>query len=163
MRSVLPLLVLSSTATCLPPALTEPAANRIIHNVMEDIESGMEDPVEGEGRAFWLGLTLTSTTTILNTATVTDTVSPSCVLGSFTACTEMPESKTRKHKRKKAQRARQLAPLDDDVYRDAVVTDEFGEERELSVLLPVEAGTTEAKMEDTDVSCAHCEAVNDNC
>ena len=163
MRSVLSLLVLSSTATCLPPALTEPAANRISHNVMEDIESGMEDPVEGEGRAFWLGLTLTSTTTILYTATVTDTVSPSCVLGSFMACTEMPESKRRKHKKKKAQRARQLPPLDDDVYRDAVVTDEFGEERELSVLLPVEAGTTEAEMEDTDVSCAHCEAVNDNC
>jgi len=158
MISLVPLLLLSGLANSLPSTLIEPPAHKLIHDVMDVIESGMKDPVEGQGRAFWIGLTLTSTATSLITDTVTTTFTPSCIDGMFMECgdttvmpTVMPtttqavprrKNKNKKHKNKKNKnknknKTRQdLLDLVDDIYRDAVVTDEFGQERDVSVLLP---------------------------
>jgi len=162
MISLLPLLLLSGWAASLPSTLIEPPAHKMIHDVMDVIESGMEEPVQGQGRAFWIGLTLTSTSTSLITDTVTTTVTASCVDGMFMECgdtmstTEMPttvmptttqavprrknknkKNKNKKNKNKNKNKTRQeLLDLVDDIYRDAVVTDEFGQERDVSVLLP---------------------------
>merc|ERR1712241_1117558 len=124
-----------------------------VHDVMDVIESGMEEPVQGQGRAFWIGLTLTTTSTSLITDTVTTTVTPFCIDGMFMECgdttvmptTVMPtttqavprrKNKNKKNKNKKNKTRQDLLDLVDDIYRDAVVTDEFGQERDVSVLLP---------------------------
>merc|ERR1719166_491904 len=89
--SLLSLFLLSGWATSLPSTLIEPATTKMIHV----IESGMEDPVEGQARAFWIGLTLTSTSTSLETATVTTTSTVRCIEGMFTECgdtTMVPET-----------------------------------------------------------------------
>merc|ERR1719361_1666003 len=89
--SVLALLLLAGLAASLPATLIEPTANKMVHDMMDAIESGMEDPVEdveGRGRNFWLiSVTLTSTSTVLETASVTTTIPPSCVDGTFMECT----------------------------------------------------------------------------
>merc|ERR1711936_1208145 len=46
------------------------------------------------------------------------------------------KSKNKKNKKQHKSRRDMLLDLVDDIYRDAVVTDEFGEERDVSVLLP---------------------------
>merc|ERR1719159_1341224 len=137
----------------------------MIHDMMDAIESGMKDPVEemehgagGKGRAFWLiSVTLTSTSTVVETDTTTLTVTPSCVDGVFMECTEMPETTTaadtttmaatttdttpslprRKKENKKHQGSRNEEFLDlvSGIYKDAVVTDEYGVERDISELL----------------------------
>merc|ERR1719195_2352910 len=135
----------------------------MIHDMMDVIESGMEDPVEGQARAFWIGLTFTSTSTSLETATVTTTSTVRCIEGMFTECgdtTMVPETtpvaaprkkKHGKHHQKKkgnknkknSSRKEDLLDLVDDVYRNAVVTDEDGVEKDVSVLMPELARSAE--------------------
>jgi len=170
MISLLPLLLLSGWAAGLPSTLIEPPAHKMIHDVMDVIESGMEDPAEGQGRAFWIGLTLTTTSTSLMTDTVTTTVTPFCIDGMFMECgdtTVMPtttqavprrknknknkKNKNKKNKNKKKNKTRQeLLDLVDDIYREAVVTDEFGQERDVSVLLPELESLRRLKIDNTD-------------
>merc|ERR1711953_978100 len=165
--SLLSLFLLSGWATSLPSALIEPATTKMIHDMMDVIESGMEDPVEGQARAFWIGLTLTSTSTSLETATVTTTTTVRCIEGMFTECgdtTMVPETtpvattpaaprkkKHGKHHQKKkgnknkknSSRKEDLLDIVDDVYRNAVVTDEDGVEKDVSVLMPELARSAE--------------------
>merc|ERR1712079_897440 len=84
--SLLSLCLLSGWATSLPSTLIEPQTTKMIHDMMDVIESGMEDPVEGQARAFWIGLTLPSTSTSLETATVATTTTVRCIEGMFTEC-----------------------------------------------------------------------------
>ena len=145
MISLLSLLLLSAGAYALPSSLIEPPTQNMIHDVMDVIESGMEEP--GQGRAFFISFTKTKTSTSLVTATVTSTFTPFCVDGMFTECgttTVMPtttmaaprrRNKNKKNKNKNKTREA-LLDLVDDIYRDAVVTDQFGEERDVTVLLP---------------------------
>ena len=165
--SLLSLFLLSGWATSLPSTLIEPATTKMIHDMMDVIESGMEDPVEGQARAFWIGLTLTSTSTSLATATVTTTSTLRCIEGMFTECgdtTMVPETtpvattpaaprkkKHGKHHQKKkgnknkknSSRKEDLLDIVDDVYRNAVVTDEDGVEMDVSVLMPELARSAE--------------------
>merc|ERR1711913_128027 len=160
--SLLSLFLLSGWATSLPSTLIEPATTKMIHDMMDVIESGMEDPVEGQARAFWIGLTLTSTSTSLETATVTTTTTVRCIEGMFTECgdtTMVPETTpvaTRKKKhgkhhqkkkgnknKKNSSRKEDLLDIVDDVYRNAVVTDEDGVEKDVSVLMPELARSAE--------------------
>merc|ERR1712026_623649 len=94
---LLSLLFLAGWASCHPSPLIEPSANKMVHQLMDVIESGMEDPVDGEGRAFWIGFTLSKTSTVVLTETTTVTVTPSCVDGMFMECgttTIMPTTTT---------------------------------------------------------------------
>ena len=164
--SLLSLFLLSGWATSLPSTLIEPQTTKMIHDMMDVIESGMEDPVEGQARAFWIGLTLTSTSTSLETATVTTTSTVRCIEGMFTECgdtTMVPETtpvaaprkkKHGKHHQKKkgnknkknmknSSRKEDLLDIVDDVYRNAVVTDEDGVEMDVSVLMPELARSAE--------------------
>merc|ERR1711953_376498 len=165
--SLLSLFLLSGWATSLPSTLIEPQTTKMIHDMMDVIESGMEDPVEGQARAFWIGLTLTSTSTSLETATVTTTSAVRCIEGMFTECgdtTMVPETtpvattpaaprkkKHGKHHQKKknkknmknSSRKEDLLDIVDDVYRNAVVTDEDGVEMDVSVLMPELARSAE--------------------
>ena len=164
--SLLSLFLLSGWATSLPSTLIEPQTTKMIHDMMDVIESGMEDPVEGQARAFWIGLTLTSTSTSLETATVTTTSTLRCIEGMFTECgdtTMVPETtpvaaprkkKHGKHHQKKkgnknkknmknSSRKEDLLDIVDDVYRNAVVTDEDGVEMDVSVLMPELARSAE--------------------
>merc|ERR1711994_1081813 len=159
--SLLSLFLLYGWATSLPSTLIEPATTKMIHDMMDVIESGMEDPVEGQARAFWIGLTLTSTSTSLETATVTTTTTVRCIEGMFTECgdtTMVPETTTpvaaprkkkhgKHHKNKKnmknSSRKEDLLDIVDDVYRNAVVTDEDGVEMDVSVLMPELARSAE--------------------
>ena len=148
---LLSLLFLAGWASSHPSPLIEPSANKMVHQLMDVIESGMEDPVDGEGRAFWIGFTLSKTSTVVLTETTTVTVTPSCVDGMFMECgtttimpttTTMPaprkKNKTKKNKNKQKHKSRREMLLDmiDDIYREAVVTDEFGDERDVSELFP---------------------------
>jgi len=182
--SVLFLLLLAGLASSLTTTLIEPPANKMIHDMMDAIESGMKDPVEdveGKGRNFWLvSVTLTSTSTLLETDTTTITATPSCVDGVFMECTEMPamenmeattmeattmeatttmmsvprrknknknknkrnKNKRNKNKKKKkhhGSRNEEFLDLVSDIYRGAMVTDEYGVERDISVLLSGQA------------------------
>merc|ERR1712156_574486 len=165
--SLLSLCLLSGWATSLPSTLIEPQTTKMIHDMMDVIESGMEDPVEGQARAFWIGLTLTSTSTSLETATVTFTTTLPCIEGIFTECgdtTMVPETTTpvaaprkkkhgKHHQKKKgnknkknmknSSRKEDLLDIVDDVYRNAVVTDEDGVEKDVSVLMPELARSAE--------------------
>merc|ERR1711874_851656 len=153
--SLLSLFLLSGWATSLPSTLIEPQTTKMIHDMMDVIESGMEDPVEGQARAFWIGLTLTSAST------------SRCIEGMFTECgdtTMVPETtpvattpaaprkkKHGKHHQKKkgnknkknSSRKEDLLDIVDDVYRNAVVTDEDGVEMDVSVLMPELARSAE--------------------
>merc|ERR1711953_831690 len=136
--SLLSLFLLSGWATSLPSTLIEPATTKMIHDMMDVIESGMEDPVEGQARAFWIGLTLTSTSTSLATATVTTTTT----VPTTTPVAAPRKKKHGKHHQKKkgnknkknSSRKEDLLDIVDDVYRNAVVTDEDGVEMDVSVL-----------------------------
>ena len=181
--SVLALLLLAGLSASLTTTLVEPPANKMIHDMMDAIESGMKDPVEemeqgagGKGRAFWLiSVTLTSTSTVVETDTTTLTVTPSCVDGMFMECTEMPETTTaadtttmaatttdttpsvprrkkenknkrnknkrnkKKNKKHQGSRNEEFLDLVSGIYQDAVVTDEYGMERDISELLSSQA------------------------
>ena len=176
--TVLSLLLLAGLVSSLTTTLIEPPANKMIHDMMDAIESGMKDPVEdveGKGRNFWLvSVTLTSTSTLLETDTTTITATPSCVDGVFMECTEMPattpmaetttmeattmsvprrknknknknkrnKNKRNKNKKKKkhhGSRNEEFLDLVSDIYRGAMVTDEYGVERDISVLLSGQA------------------------
>merc|ERR1712073_24913 len=96
-----------------------------------------------------------STSTLLETATTTTTITPSCVDGMFMECTETPttmppttteiptttvaaprkKNKKNKNKRKPDSRS-EFMDLISDVYQGAVVTDQYGEEADISVLFP---------------------------
>jgi len=177
--SVLALLLLAGLSASLTTTLVEPPANKMIHDMMDAIESGMKDPVEemeqgagGKGRAFWLiSVTLTSTSTVVETDTTTLTVTPSCVDGVFMECTEMPETTTaadtttmaatttvvprrkkenknkrnknkrnkKKNKKHQGSRNEEFLDLVSGIYKDAVMTDEYGVERDISELLSSQA------------------------
>merc|ERR1711913_134407 len=145
--SLLSLFLLSGWATSLPSTLIEPATTKMIHDMMDVIESGMEDPVEGQARAFWIGLTLTSTSTSLATATVTNTTT----VPTTTPVAAPRKKKHGKHHQKKkgnknkknSSRKEDLLDIVDDVYRNAVVTDEDGVEKDVSVLMPELARSAE--------------------
>ena len=152
---------------------------------MDVIESGMKDPEGGQGRAFWIGFTLTDTSTVLLTETTTVTFTPSCVDGMFMECgatTMMPttimptttvaaprrkknknkKSKNKKNKNKKQHKSRRdmLLDLVDDIYREAVVTDEFGEERDVSVLFPDIARSIEMDTEVEEIEEMYVRSVS---
>merc|ERR1712242_496161 len=96
--SLLALLLLAGLAASVPANLVEPATNQMVHDMMDAIESGMEDPVgdvAGKGRNFWLvSVTLTSTSTVIDTATVTTTTTT-------TTAASAPRKKIKKNKKNK--------------------------------------------------------------
>merc|ERR1719384_2450607 len=136
---------------------------------MDAIESGMNDPVGDDaslkGRNFWLvSVTLTSTSTVLETATTTTTVTPSCVDGMFMECgatTEIPTTaeiptttvsaprRKNKNKRKPDSRS-EFMDLISDIYQGAVVTDQYGEEADISVLFPGQIMEARSTLTDVD-------------
>merc|ERR1719322_1391233 len=88
MKAVIQLLCLVGVSWAMAmPHLIEPKNAKMVNKLMDVIESGLDTPKAGEGRALFISLTLTSTMTNLDTTTVTSTVTPSCVAGTFTECT----------------------------------------------------------------------------
>merc|ERR1711923_252475 len=88
MKAVIQLLCLVGVSWAMAmPHLIEPKNAKMVNELMDVIESGLDTPKAGEGRALFISLTLTSTMTNLDTTTVTSTVTPSCVAGTFTECT----------------------------------------------------------------------------
>merc|ERR1712117_756523 len=68
----------------------EPETNKMVHDMVDVIESGLSEHDERDPRALFISLTLTSTSTNLATATVTSTVTASCytaTAASLDACT----------------------------------------------------------------------------
>ena len=170
--SILALILLAGLATSLPATLIEPPTNKMVHDMMDAIESGMNDPVEdveGKGRAFWLiSITLTSTSTVIETASTTTTIAPSCVDGIFMECTEMVETttgptttitaiprrkkqnKNKRNKNKNKSRNTEFLSLVSDIYKDAVVTDQDGVQTDISVLFPPQARSAAASLPTSD-------------
>jgi len=179
--SVFTILLLVGLSSSLPSTLIEPSTNRMVHDMMDAIESGMNDPVEdgeGKGRNFWLvSVTLTSTSTVIETATTTTTITPSCVDGMFMECTETPttmpptttaiptttgtsvprrKNKNKKNKNKKNKNKRkpdsrsEFMDLISDIYQGAVVTDQYGEEADISVLFPGQIMEARSTLTDVD-------------
>merc|ERR1712154_695562 len=109
----------------------EPPAHKMIHDVMDVIESGMEDPAEGQGRAFWIGLTLTTTSTSLMTDTVTPTTTQAVPRRKNKNKNKKNKNKKNKNKKKPDSRS-EFMDLVSDIYQGAVVTDQYGEEADIS-------------------------------
>jgi len=182
--SVFTILLLVGLSSSLPSTLIEPSTNKMVHDMMDAIESGMNDPVGDDaslkGRNFWLvSVTLTSTSTLLETATTTTTITPSCVDGMFMECTETPttmpptttaiptttgtsvprrknKNKNKKNKNKKNKNKRkpdsrsEFMDLISDIYQGAVVTDQYGEEADISVLFPGQIMEARSTLTDVD-------------
>merc|ERR1712227_515666 len=66
------------------------ATAKMVNEMMDAVESGLETPGEGEARALFLTVTLTSTSTNLATATVTSTVTNTCAAVTYTATCTTP-------------------------------------------------------------------------
>ena len=173
--SILALLLLVGLATSLPSTLIEPPTNKMVHDMMDAIESGMNEPdmemndVAGKGRAFWLiSVTLTSTSTVIETASTTTTITPTCVDGVFMECTETPtttmptttttvaaprrknKNKNKRNKNKNGSRNTEFLSLVSDIYQDAVVTDEYGVKADISVLFPPQARSASLATSDVE-------------
>merc|ERR1712130_532263 len=69
------------------PHLQEPKNARSVNEMIDAVESGMASPEDPHVRALFVSLTLTSTSTMLDTATVTTTVTNSCWSGTISECT----------------------------------------------------------------------------
>merc|ERR1711868_365428 len=67
------------------PQLTEPNKARKINEMIDAVESGMASPEDPHARALFVSLTLTSTSTMLDTTTTT--VTNSCWSGTISECT----------------------------------------------------------------------------
>merc|ERR1712227_501903 len=63
---------------------------KMVNEMMDAVESGLETPGEGEARALFLTVTLTSTSTNLATATVTPTVTNTCAAVTYTGTCTTP-------------------------------------------------------------------------
>ena len=67
---------------------------KMVNEMMDAVESGLETPGEGEARALFLTVTLTSTSTNLATATVTSTVTNTCAAVTYTGTCTTPSTTT---------------------------------------------------------------------
>merc|ERR1712012_1016568 len=63
---------------------------KMVNEMMDAVESGLETPGDGEARALFLTVTLTSTSTNLATATVTSTVTNTCAAVTYTGTCTTP-------------------------------------------------------------------------
>merc|ERR1719264_1397891 len=84
MRAILQLSSLIAL-TVSHPAIHPPRNREYINEMLDLVDSGMNSPAEG--RALFVSITLTSTSTAIATVTVDQTVSNSCVAGTFMECT----------------------------------------------------------------------------
>ena len=62
----------------------DPASAKMVNEMIDAVESGLETPSDNEGRALFVTVTLTNTQTNLLTATVTSTTTSTCVAISYT-------------------------------------------------------------------------------
>merc|ERR1712115_694778 len=84
MKTFIQLSFLISLSMSLPPILP-PRNNEYINDMLDLVDSGLNSPAEG--RALFVSITLTSTSTSIATVTVNETMTNSCVAGTFTECT----------------------------------------------------------------------------
>merc|ERR1712203_409499 len=84
MRTLIQLSCLIALSVSLPPIIP-PRNNEYINDMLDLVDSGMNSPAEG--RALFVSITLTSTSTSITTVTTNSTMTPSCVSGTFTECT----------------------------------------------------------------------------
>merc|ERR1712179_196854 len=103
----------------------------LVNEMMDLVESSMDQDPERMGRVVMLSVTFTQRTSETETVTVTNTVVNSCVAGTFTECTtttstEAASSRALEHHNKDA---RELFP-------DAIVTKSNGNSVDISTILP---------------------------
>ena len=94
MRGLTPFLCLLGLVCSMD--MMEPETNKMVHDMVDVIESGLSEHDERDPRALFISLTLTSTSTNLATATVTSTVTASCytaTAASLDACTTTTTTK----------------------------------------------------------------------
>merc|ERR1711936_1372871 len=134
--------------------MMEPDTKKMVHNMVDVIESGLSEHDERDPRALFISLTLTSTSTSLATATVTTTVTNSCVAGTFVDCasttTTTTTTTTASSGRKKRAAFHYMNMKDkfmDTVHEYAVDGQAFvnGKEVDINMILPTSSHVTEAR------------------
>merc|ERR1712227_1011029 len=114
----------------LPLILAMPSQEKELINEMVDlVESSLDQDQERIGRVVMLSVTLSQTTTETETVTVTDTRVNSCVAGTFTECTTSTEAASSRALEHHNKDARELFP-------DAIVTKSNGNSVDISTILP---------------------------
>ena len=63
----------------------------MLNEMLDLVESGLEQGQDREGKSNFLMVELTLTTSIQKTATSTRTTTASCVAGTFTECSRLPD------------------------------------------------------------------------
>merc|ERR1712142_257987 len=114
------------------PHLQEPKNARSVNEMIDAVESGMASPEDPHARALFVSITLTSTCTMLDTATVTTTVTNSCWSGTIPECTTTTTTTTTTTKAPKGRRKREAMMfqdlMNDYTYGFTVTDAETGDE-----------------------------------
>merc|ERR1712066_1217067 len=162
MRGLTPFLCLLGLVCSMD--MMEPETNKMVHDMVDVIESGLSEHDERDPRALFISLTLTSTSTNLATATVTSTVTASCytaTAASLDACTTTTTTTTTTSAastgRKKRSAFHYMNMKDKfmntvhDFAADAKVTVD-GEEVDINMILPTSSHATEARSDFDDLN-----------
>merc|ERR1712233_142880 len=131
------------------PHLQEPKNARSVNEMIDAVESGMASPEDPHARALFVSLTLTSTSTMLDTATVTTTVTNSCWAGTTTTTTTTTTSTTTTTTTAASGRRKREAMMFQDMVHDytygfTVIDVETGDEVDpMTIISPTQVARAE--------------------
>jgi len=112
----------------------------MLNEMLDLVESGLEQGQNREGKSNFLMVELTLTTSIQKTATSTRTTTASCVAGTFTECSRVSEG---------LQEARNLKHPRD-AFPEAIVTTSSGATVDISEILPSRVESPRARSGDIE-------------
>merc|ERR1712142_84268 len=108
------------------PHLQEPKNARSVNEMIDAVESGMASPEDPHARALFVSLTLTSTSTMLDTTTKTTTVTNSCWSGTISECTTTTTTGSKGRRKREVMMFHDM--VHDYTYGFTVIDVETGEE-----------------------------------